>query len=74
MRLHNALMWEKDQWDRQVEVVFDKYQHDPRCKAIDLATMRQILAAMNSGRPPLLRDVIWMMKMVRLRRARFERA
>ena len=57
-----------------MDAVVEKYQRDPHYKAIDLATMRQILAAMNNGRHPMLRDVIWIMKMVRMRRALCERA
>jgi len=56
-----------------VDAVVEKYQRDPHYRAIDLATMRQILAAMNNGRHPMLRDVIWIMKMVRMRRALCER-
>lgn len=48
---------------RPAQVIFDQYQREPKYKNIDLPTMREILAALNNGRPPMLRDVIWIMRL-----------
>eukprot|EP00802_Teleaulax_amphioxeia_P020690 Tamp_20984.p1 GENE.Tamp_20984~~Tamp_20984.p1 ORF type:complete len:314 (-),score=41.82 Tamp_20984:226-1167(-) len=60
-RRHNAIEWSKKQWDTAVEEAVQKYEKFAGSDEVDIDELRDVLTELNSGRPPMLRDLMWAM-------------
>ena len=62
MKRHNAIEMQQKQWNAEVDKMCKKYDAELGVRDYGLEDMRAILAELNSGRPPMVRDLVWAMK------------